>query len=195
MQPVIYRRRGNAISRGEREWRVEDDALVTVSSSGRERRYPWRDIVGVRLCQEPTRAKPFRYVFELQPKHQRKIAIDNAHCVSRGNFEERSDSYTQFVRAAVSRLAEANPQARALIGETPKRYFLLLLASLIGLGALAFVLAAVPTPIDALPSPYGAAVKLVIILLMLPIFWRVLRAMPRGVALDAIPPRALPPES
>jgi hypothetical protein len=195
MQPVIYRRRRSAISRGEREWRVEDDALVTVSASGRERRYPWRDIVAVRLCRDATRAKPFRYVFELQPKHQRRIEIDNAHCLARGAFEERSASYTQFVRASLSRVAAANPKARALIGETPKRYFFLLLAALIGLGGLAFMLAVVRTPIDALPSPYGSLAKLAIILLMLPIFWRwVLGALPRGVEINAIPPRALPPE-
>jgi hypothetical protein len=195
MQPVVYRRRGGAVSRGEREWRVEDDALVSVGPSGRERRYPWRDIVAVRLCQDPKRAKPFRYVFELRPRHDRKVAIVNAHCIARGQFEERSASYTPFVRAALERVAAANPDARVLIGETPKRYFLLLLAALLGLGLLAFLLVAVRTPIDALPSPFGALVKLSIILLMLPIFWRwVLGAMPRGVAMDAIPPRALPPE-
>jgi hypothetical protein len=195
MQPVIYRRRRNAISRGEREWRVEEDALVTVSASGQERRYPWREIVGVRLCQEPTRAKPFRYVFELQPRHQPKIAIDNAHFIARGAFEERSDTYTPFVRAALARLSEANPKARALIGETPKRYFLLLLGALIGLGALAFMLVAVQTPLDDLPAPYGSAAKLLIILLMLPVFWRwVIGAMPRGVETSAVPERALPPQ-
>jgi hypothetical protein len=195
MQPVVYRRRRGAISRGEREWRVEDDALVSVAPSGREQRYAWRDIVAVRLCQDPTRAKPFRYVFELQPKHQRKVAIDNAHFIARGQFEERSDSYTLFVRAALERIAVENPKARALTGETPKRYFLLLLAALVGLCALAFVLVAVRTPIDALPAPYAALVKLVIVLSMLPIFWRwVIRALPRGVEIGSIPSRALPPE-
>jgi hypothetical protein len=195
MQPVIYRRRGGAVSRGEREWRVEDDALVSVGPTGRERRYPWRDIVAVRLCQDPTRAKPFRYVFELQPRHHRKVAIDNAHCIARGQFEERSASYTPFVRAALERIASENPKARALMGETPKRYFFLLLAALVGLGAVAFVLAAVRTPIDALPAPYAALAKLIIILAMLPVFWRlVIKALPRGVEISAIPSRALPPE-
>lgn len=195
MQSVIYRKRGGAISRGEREWRVEDDALVSIGPSGRERRYPWRDIVAVRLCQDPTRAKPFRYVFELQPKHHRKVAIDNAHFISRGQFEERSDSYTPFVRAALARIEAENPKARALMGETPKRYFLLLLAALVGLGALAFVLVAMRTPIDALPSPYAALVKLVIVLSMLPVFWRwVIKALPRGVEIGDVPSRALPPE-
>lgn len=192
MDSVRFVSRWGAISRGEREWRVEDDALVTRGASGRERRYRWKDIVSVRLCHEPTRQKPWRYVFELQPKDQRKIEIDNGHFLGRGAYEDRSAAYTEFVRAALARLAAVNPKARALIGETQKRYFFLLLTALIGFGVLAFVLVAVPTPLDALPS--ANLVKLALILLMLPIFWVwVIRAMPRGVALDAIPERALPP--
>ncbi len=190
--PVIYRRRRDAISRSEREWRVEDDALVTRGGSGRERRYRWRDIVSVRLLHDPARSKPWRYVFELQPKHQRKIVIDNAHCVNGREFEERSDSYTPFVKAALARWAVAHPKGRALIGETPKRYFFLLISALLGLGVLAYVLVAVPTPLDALP--FANLVKFGIILLMLPVFWGwVLKSMPRGVAPDQIPDRAFPP--
>lgn len=192
MEPVRYVSRWGAISRGEREWRVEDDALVTRGASGHERRYPWKDIVSVRLCHEPTRARPWRYVFELQPRHNRKIEIDNSHFIGAGAYEDRSSTYTPFVRAALARIAQANPKTQALIGETPKRYFLLLLLALIGLGALAFALVAVRTPFDG--APYANLVKLAIVLLMLPIFWGwVIRAMPRGVALDAIPERALPP--
>jgi energy-converting hydrogenase Eha subunit C len=79
------------------------------------------------------------------------------------------------------------------MGETPKRYFFLLLLSLIGLCVLAYVLVALPTPLDGLP--YAALAKFGIVLAMLPMFWLwVARAMPRGVPLDAIPERALPPE-
>jgi hypothetical protein len=192
MQPVIYRRRRNALSRSEREWRVEDDALVTRGGKGGERRYAWRDFVSVRLCQEPAQHRPWRYVFELQPKHQRKIVLDNAHFVARGEYEDRSASYAPFVRAAAAQLAAVNPKAQALIGETPKRYFFLLLAALLGLGGLAFALVTIRTPLDTVP--YAALIKFAIILLMLPIFWRwVLGAMPRGVPLDDIPKRALPP--
>ena len=99
----------------------------------------------------PSRFRPWRYVFELQPRHARKIVIDNAHYVSPGQFEDRSASYTPFVRAALARLAIENPKARALIGETPKRYFFLLLLALLALGGLAFALVAVRTPVDALP--------------------------------------------
>jgi hypothetical protein len=157
------------------------------------KRYRWKDIVSVRLCAKPARGRPWRYVFELQPRHQRRILIDNAHYAGEGAFEDRSAAYTPFVRAALAALAEANPKARALMGETPKRYFFLLVAALLGLGALAFVLVAIRTPLDALPN--ANVVKLGLILLMLPVFWIWLaRAVPRGVTLDAIPERALPPE-
>jgi hypothetical protein len=192
MEEVVYRRKRSALSRSEREWRVEEHALVTRGGSGRERRFPWRDMVSVRLCHEPARLKPWRYVFELQPRHGRKIEIDNAHCLGPGEFEERSEAYTRFVRAALKRVAAENPKARALIGETPKRYFFLFIVALVVLGGLAFALIAVATPLDRLP--YAPAIKLAIILLMLPIFWRwVIGAMPRGVPLDAVPERALPP--
>jgi hypothetical protein len=190
--PVTYRRRRSAISRTEREWRVEDDALVTRGGSGRERRYRWSDIVSVRLLHSPARTRPWRYVFELQPKHARKIVIDNAHYAGERAFEERSSTYTPFVRAAVARWAAVHPRGRALIGETPKRYFFLIIGALLALGALAYLLVAVRTPLDLLP--YAAIAKLAIILLMLPIFWRAaLKAVPRGVAPDQIPARALPP--
>jgi hypothetical protein len=131
-------------------------------------------------------------VFELQPKRGRKVTLDNAHYLGVGRFEDRSASYTPFVRAALNRLREAKPGMHALIGETPKRYFFLLLVALLILGGLAFALIAFPTPLDGLP--YSNLIKLGIILLMLPIFWRwVLGAMPRGVPLDDIPKRALPP--
>lgn len=192
MQPVIYRKRRSAVSQGEREWRVEDGVLCSVSAAGRERRLAWCDVISVRLRRRPARARPWRYVFELQSKDGRKTEIDNCHLVSMGAYEDRSASFTPFVRAALARIATSSPKARALIGETPRRYLLLLLASLLGFAALAVGLIVVRTPIDSLP--YAAAVKLTVMLLMLPIFWRwVLGAMPRGVVLDQVPDRVLPP--
>ncbi len=189
---MIYRRRHNALSRGEREWRVEEGGLASIGASGHVRRWAWKDFVSVRLCHAPTRFKPWRYTFEAQFKNGDKVSIDNGHYIGPGRFEDRSAGYTPFVQALLERLGEANPKLRALIGETQKRYFFLLLGALLGLCALAYVLVAVQTPLDALP--FAGAVKLVLILAMLPVFWRwVARAMPRGVALDAIPERALPP--
>jgi hypothetical protein len=191
MQPVVYRRRRDAISRGERQWRADDDALVTIDTAGSERRFAWKNMIAVRLCFEPRRFRPFRYVLEFTPKKGRKITLDNAHYLGVGRFEDRSDTYTPFVRSAIERLRAVKPNMHALIGETPKRYFFLLLVSLFILGGIALALVTFPTPIDGLP--YANLIKFGIILLMLPIFWRVLGAMPKGVPLDDIPKRALPP--
>ncbi len=189
---AVYRRRRTAISRSEREWRVEADALVTRGGSGRERRYPWAEVISVRLRAAPTRTKPFRHVFELHSKHGPRIEIDNAHCLGPRRFEDRSGAYAPFVRAAVARIAVANPKARALIGETPKRYYLLVLGALVTLSLAAIAIVAVPTPLDGLAV--APLLKFGLILLMLPIFGRwVVGAMPKGVALDAVPERALPP--
>ncbi|MGE3931496.1 MAG: hypothetical protein AB7G05_15180 [Hyphomonadaceae bacterium] len=184
MEPVTYRRRRSAIARGEREWRVEQRALVSRTPSGAEQRIEWRDIVSVRLCCAPMRRRPWRYVFELQQRNGRKIQLDNAHYVGPGDYEERSAAYVDFVRAAAARIAAENPKARALIGETPKRYFFLVLVGMLAIFVAALALAAAPAP---------DIVKLVALLLMLPAFgWLVLRVMPRGVPVDAIPARALP---
>lgn len=191
MEPVIYRRRRASVPRGEREWRVEDEALTTRGVSGKLRRLAWREVGCIRICSAPTLLKPHRHVFEIQPRRGPKIVIDNTHFLGFGRYEDRSESFTPFVRAAIDRLIAVNPQARALIGETPKRYFFLLLGGLIGFGALAFAIATVPTPLDAFSAT--PLLKLLVILGMLPVFTRwVLGAMPRGVALTAIPDRALP---
>ena len=191
MHPVVYRKTRHALSRGEREWRVEDDALVAVGSTGVEKRFPWQDMQAVRLCAQPARFRRWRYVFELQPRRGAKLVIDNASYQSLGRYEERSDSYGAFVRAAIDRLRAAKPEMTALIGETPTHYFFFLLVSLIALCAAAYVLIAVRTPIDDLP--YAMLIKFALVLLMIPAIWRVLGAMPRGVAISAIPERALPP--
>jgi hypothetical protein len=192
MQPVVYRRRRNAFSRGERDWRVEADALVTVGASGHERRFPWSDMLSVRLCAEPARFRSWRYVMELHARRGGKIVIDNASYVAPGRYEDRSGAYRAFAEAAVQRLEAAKPQMQALIGETPMRYFLLLLGALLAIGALAFALIAIRTPLDDLS--YAPLIKLALVLATLPIFWRwVLGAMPRGVPLADIPQRALPP--
>lgn len=190
-QPVIYRRRRGATSRGEREWRVEPDALVMHGASGAERRLPWAEIVGVRLYKEALGRRPFRYAFELQPKHRRKITLDNAHFISPGVYEDRSAAYVAFVRAALAAIARENPKARALMAETPKRYFLLLLLVLLALGVGALGLALWPTPVSW--GVMGSPVKMALMAGVLALSWAlVLRVMPRGVRLDAIPPHVLP---
>lgn len=194
MQAAAYRRRRSQVSLGEREWRVEDDALVMRGARGGEKRTPWSDVIGVRLYAEPLRSRPWRYAFELHTRQGGRIIIDNAHWLARGSYEDRSFTYSPFVRAAISHIAKANPRARLLTGETQKRYFFLMLTSLIAIAALALALILIPTPFDA--TPYALLAKLGLILLLLPLFWLgVLRSLPRGVPLEPIPEHALPPDA
>jgi hypothetical protein len=192
--PITYSRRRDTVSRGEREWRVEDDALVMRRPGGGEKRTLWRDVIGVRLYHEALRNRPWRYAFELHTRQGARIVIDNAHCLSARQFEERSSRYTPFVRAALGRIAVANPKARLLIGETQKRYFFLMLFALLAIASLALALTVIPTPLDA--TPLALPIKLGLVLSLLPLFWvGVLRSLPRGAPLDAVPERALPPEN
>jgi hypothetical protein len=191
MSQTIYKRRQNAMSRGEREWRVEDDALVSRGARGDVQRTPWRAVACVRVAHAPTRLKPWRHVFELRLRDGRKIVLDNGHFVAMSNFEDRSESYTPFVRAALEKIHQANPKARALVGESPWRYAAYLVAALVGLVAAATAIMLAPTPLDALP--FAGLVKLALVLLMLPGFaYWILKAFPRGSPLDSVPERALP---
>lgn len=190
-EPVVYCRRASRISRGEREWRVEDRGLSTRGALGRDRCLPWGEIENVRLSRAPKMHRPWRHVFEITPRHGRKIVIDNVHVVSPGRFEDRSKSYCAFVRAATTRLAAVNPRAKARIGDTPLHYFVMLILALLGFGVIAFGLTAFPTALDSLPN--AQMIKLIIVVAMVPVFaWWMIAAMPRGVPLDHIPPKALP---
>lgn len=192
MASVVYCRRPGVVSRREEEWRADDDALVVSAGGGRERKIAWKDIIGVRLYHEALSRRPWRYAIELHTRQGARIIIDNAHCCTRRDYENRSDSYTPFVRAVLAHIGAANPKARLLLGETQKRYFFLMLAALLTMCLLAYALIGVRTPLDA--TPYAAAVKFGVFLVALPLLWLgVLRVMPRGLPLDQCPERALPP--
>lgn len=163
-----------------------------VAPSEAEKRTPWKDVIGVRLYHEGLRGRPWRYAFEVHTKQGARIVIDNAHWVGVRRYEDRSESYTPFVRAAVARIAAVNPKARLLIGETQKRYFFLMLTALLAIAALALALISIPTPLDAMA--FALPLKFALVLSLLPLFWiGVLRSLPRGAPLDDIPARALPP--
>jgi hypothetical protein len=191
MQPVTYCRRASRMSRGEREWRVEERGLATRGALGRDRCVAWGEIANVRLCRAPKMHRPWRHVFEITPKHGRKIVIDNVHMIAPGEFEDRSESYCAFVRAATERLAIANPRAKARVGDTPLHYFVMLILALLGFGLLAFGLTVFPTALDRLPN--ASMIKFAIVVAMVPLFaWWMIAAMPRGVKLCDIPDKALP---
>lgn len=187
-----YSQRKSAISSGQREWRIEPDALVVHGTRKEKGRVRWADVACVRLGPAPTRLKPWRYIFELRVRDGRAITIDNAHWLRFAAYEDRSSDFTPFVLNALRRIEAANPKARALVGDACWRHNAYLVLALAGLAAAATALILAPTPLDALPGAW--LIKLALVLLMLPAFafW-ILKAFPRGAALHNLPETALPP--
>jgi hypothetical protein len=188
---VAYRKRQNLFEATETEWRAEDDALIVTDASGKVIRLPWQEVAGIRLAYAPTRAKTWRYVFVLHFRNGRKIDIDNAHFAGIGNFEDRSETYVPFVRAALARIRALAPEARARAGSATMSYVLNLGFVVLSFGLLAFVLFTLPTPLDYLSG--SSFIKLGIVIILVPVLFRwVVKARPRGIRLDALPKDALP---
>ena len=178
---VVYRKRQSYFQKREDEYRAEDDALVWRRSEAPERRYPWNGVVHVRATFAGSRLKPWRHVFVVTFRNGQNLKIDNGHFDSIGNFEDRSQAYCAFVRAAIEKIARDAPHAHASIGERPWTYYLELamVAALFALLAVIIVL----LPVDLSGGLY--ITRFALIILMLPMFfvW-VARARPRGVKLD-----------
>jgi hypothetical protein len=188
---VIYRKRQTLFSKAETEWRVDDEALVERDPSGYERRTSWRDVTSVRLAYAPTRWKAWRYVFVLYLKSGGKIEIDNAHFAGVGDFEDRSESYTPFVRAALERVRALAPEARMRAGSSVVGYILNLLFVGSMFAILAIVIFTLPTPLDYLDA--SSVIKGAIVVIFLPVLIRwIVKARPQGLSLDNIPRDALP---
>jgi hypothetical protein len=198
---IIYSKRQSVFTKEEHEWRVEVDALVIKAPPGKapsrkelssaESSISWKDVVNVRLAYAPGRFQKWRYVFVLQPKTGRKIEIDNSHYSGFAEFEDRSDTYVPFVRAALERIRDQAPQARAQIGSGIVSYVLNLLFVSAMFTILAILLIVIPTPLDFLS--FSSFIKLGIIMVFLPVLYRwITKARPRGIKLDDIPPDALP---
>jgi len=159
---AIYRKRDNIFDKGETEWRVEDDALVRKSADGIETRFPWNDVVAVHVRANPTMAK--RWLHQcIIATHHAQLTIDNSHFVAVSDFEDRSASYSPFMRAALERIAAQAPGTRFEIGAAPTWFWLQVLFMGAGLAALAAVLIYIPLPA---PLPLAVIVKLGIIAYM-----------------------------
>ncbi len=183
---TTYSKRENAFEKGEHVWRVEHDCLVWTRPGGDSLTLLWKDLGAVRAAFAPTRAKPWRHVFELATRKGSKLLIDNSHFKGIGDFEDRSPRYIPFVLACLEHVIAQAPDARASLGASPAGYVGQLVFMLSMLALLVFVLITLPTPLGWL-----VLVKLALIVVMLPtaVLWAV-RARPRSVPLtiDAFMP-------
>jgi hypothetical protein len=189
---IAYRKRHNVLEKGEREWRVEDDALILRDAAGHETRKAWRDVTDIRLRQAPSRFKTWLHICELRFKDGTRWSIDNAHFAGFADFQDRSGTYGPFVRAVLARISAEAPHVRAYAGTTMAAYIAQIAVVAFAFAALAALFLTIP--VFETSDPWWVTLKLVIIAAMLPPFVGWVRSnYPRKIALDAIPADAMPP--
>lgn len=186
---AVYSQRRNLFETAEWVWSVQDGGIGVCDHTGAKVLARWENIASVRVAHAPTRYKPWRHLMELRMTDGAKLTVDNVQFKGLANFEDRSDTYAPFVRAALDAIAVKAPQARAMLGATPVGYWLSVVFLAVVAVALAMILMAVP--IDGIPGV--AWIKMGIIAFFIPqlVIWAV-KARPRGVELGAIPDSALP---
>lgn len=185
-------------------WRLAPDALELrggpldlrdspAAGPDRIMRFPYRDIVQVRLYYAPSEYNVVRYCCALRLRTRMHIGhdleIQSTHCTGIGSFEDRAATYAPFVRALIARVAAANPSARFRAGVHPVQYWLAPIVLLIAMTALAFMLSE--------PWGYSLWAKFAIFLLLIPLL--IAHAMgwgrknwPCRFTPDAIPKDVLP---
>jgi hypothetical protein len=167
---VVYAKRQTLFRDEKTEYVVEEDALIIREPGKAELRIPWRNVDSVRLAYAPTRFKTWRHVFVLYLKRGRKIEIDNVHFNAVADFSDYSETYVPFVHAALARIKLEAPGVTARAGSAIVSYILNILIVVAGFSLLAFALITIPTPLDYMP--FGAFVKLAIIIFFLPVLIR-----------------------
>lgn len=178
MQVVEYRRRASLADKGEAVWRAYPDRLEQASpDSTLLTKVPYSAVKQLRLGFTPGRFHTTRFLMELTGSKSR-LVITNLHAAGIGALEDRSDSFFALVRAVVTGVRNANPNAVFVAGEQPAIYWLLLAFNLAAFAMLALVV----THLPIVPGNVSASVilKAVVILFSLPLMlsWLV-HARPR----------------
>lgn len=186
---AIYRQRRNFFEKAEWEWAATPGGLRVTDHHGQAFLTPWGSVAAVRVAYAPTRYKPWRHLLEFRLADGRKLTVDNVHFKGVADFENRSDSYTPFVRAALSELGRNSPKVRVRAGAAPVGYWVSAIFVLTVFAVLAAILLAIP--IDIIPGIAWLKMGLIAVSLPVLAFWFV-RARPRSATLDTIPESSLP---
>jgi hypothetical protein len=152
-------------------------------------RFPYRDIVEVRLSYAPSRANAARYRCDLKMRSGQRVAIISTHYAGIADFEDRAATYVPFVRALIARVAAANPAARfrsgaTILGYLAQHLFLFAMFALLMFALAEFGVAYVSE---------SSWVKLFVVLCFVPVLIAYARKnWPRPFKPEAIPKEVLP---
>jgi hypothetical protein len=124
--PVTHRVRASVLEK-ETIWRLGPDALkreeIPREGPPLTVRYPYADIMEVRLTFAPSRFDSRRYRCDFQLKSGMLAAILSTHNAGIGDFEDRGATYGPLVRGLIARVAAANPACRFWAGKRPGTYW------------------------------------------------------------------------
>jgi hypothetical protein len=190
--PPTFVARANVLEH-EAIWRLTPDALELqggpTAAPDVVMRFPYRDIVGVRLSYAPSRADSARYRCDLTMRSGGKIAILSTHYAGFADFEDRAATYAPFVRALIARVAAANPSTRFRSGKNPIVYLAEHLFLLAMVALLVFVLSVT----GFMPLSESSWSKLFIVIGFIPLLIVYThKNWPRTFKPDAIPQDVLP---
>lgn len=178
METIEYRRRASIQDKGETLWRAFPDRLEYVSADGaRTGVIPYDKVRCVRLAFAPGRLQRTRFLMQLSGARS-QVTLTNMHFRGVGDFEDRTDAFFDLVRAVVTGVHAARPDAAFRAGEKPAYYFLMLAFVLAAFSFMALVLIALPL----VPGNFTVSViiKLALILFSLPLLFSwVIHARPR----------------
>jgi hypothetical protein len=186
---IVYRKRQSLFEKAEREWRVEDDALVFRAADGREHRQPWRGATTVRMRYAPSNNLRWRYLFDIVFADGAHWQVDNMHFLGFASFENRAAGYTAFVRSALEHVRAAAPNAGIFAGGSPGCYYAQAALGVVTLVLLAMLLVMLP-----IGGSWTVLVRLGLVAAMIPLFVRWMRRnRPRVIGPhDDIPRDVLP---
>lgn len=115
MDELVHKFRANIFAR-EREYRLAEGSLDW--SDGEKRgTVPLRDIVGIRIYQQPGAGMgPTMRRAIVRTRAGKTILLASNHYVRFAVIEDRAATYRPFITGLVQRLAVQNPQAKFLVG-------------------------------------------------------------------------------
>jgi hypothetical protein len=174
----------NSLIDRERLFRLGSDALLW-SGAGGEGSLPYASVRDVRLIAY---GSPAGETFQctLRSRTHGKIKIRSHHYANLGLFEDRSATYTPFIRELATRIAAESPNARFLAGSTAL-WVVWLVIGLLGVGVAVLLILSL---FDGVPPAGAGLIAVVICLAAVPLIWRRVR---EGSA-RTFDPAAPPPE-
>jgi hypothetical protein len=163
--------------------------MIMKIEAGGPARFPFGDIVEMRLSFAPSRFDAKRHRCDIAMRDGSCATIWSTHYVSVGEFEDRAATYSPLVRALVAHVGAANPACDFRVGKRPLGYWLRLIFVLMAFSALAYMIMLV----GSAAFSGIVIVKLVIIAAFVPLLVRYInKNRPGRFKPEAIPEDALP---